>query len=205
MGTAFTKVTGVAAPFIEDGIDTDVIFPARFLLLMEKGILGRHLFQDRRYGPNGEVIADFVLNKPQFENATILISRENFGGGSSREHAVWSLAEYGFRCVIACGFGEIFAANCIRNGVLPARVDRAAVEKLAAEADGRAFTVDLEAKTITLPSGDKVAFEITESDRAALLNGWDDIDQILALESDAIKAYEARKSKIYPWVFGDLK
>src|SRR5689334_17591254 len=114
MSESFTTLTGIAAPIVEDNIDTDVIFPARFLLLMEKQGLGRYLFHDRRFGADGTAVADFILNRAPYSTASIVISRDNFGGGSSREHAVWSLADYGIRCVIASGFGEIFAANCVR-------------------------------------------------------------------------------------------
>lgn len=203
MSEPFTTLTGTAAPILEDNIDTDVIFPARFLLLMEKQGLGRYLFHDRRFGPDGAKVADFVLNRSQYSEATILISADNFGSGSSREHAVWSLADYGIRCVIASGFGEIFAANCVRNGILPARVDRAAVDLLAGQAQQGPLTVDLISRSIRVPTGASISFSVTESDRESLLNGWDDIDRILAQESDAIRRFEARQSEQFPWLYQD--
>jgi 3-isopropylmalate/(R)-2-methylmalate dehydratase small subunit len=203
MSQAFTTLTGVAAALVEDNIDTDVIFPARFLLLMEKQGLGRYLFHDRRFGPAGEPIADFVLNREPYSNATILISRDNFGGGSSREHAVWSIADYGIRCVIASGFGEIFAGNCIRNGILPALVDRAAVATLAELAEQGPLTVDLREQAIRGVTGTPIPFSISASDRESLLNGWDDIDRILAQEAEAIRGFEQRKSTRFPWLYQD--
>lgn len=203
MSEPFTTLTGVAAALVEDNVDTDVIFPARFLLLMEKKGLGRYLFHDRRFGPGGEPIADFVLNREPYSSATILISRDNFGSGSSREHAVWSIADYGIRCVIASGFGEIFAGNCIRNGVLPALVDHAAVAPLAELAAQGPLTVDLREQTIRGASGEPVPFSISASDRESLLNGWDDIDRILAQEADAIRKFEQRQSTRFPWLYED--
>jgi 3-isopropylmalate/(R)-2-methylmalate dehydratase small subunit len=203
MSQAFTTLTGVAAALVEDNIDTDVIFPARFLLLMEKQGLGRYLFHDRRFDSSGEPIADFVLNREPFSNATILISRDNFGGGSSREHAVWSIADYGIRCVIASGFGEIFAGNCIRNGILPALVDRTVVATLAELAEQGPLTVDLREQTIRGVSGTTIPFSISASDRESLLNGWDDIDRILAQEAEAIRGFEQRQSTRFPWLYQD--
>lgn len=203
MAEPFTTLTGIAAPFVEDNIDTDVIFPARFLLLMEKQGLGRYVFHDRRLGPDGKPVADFVLNQAPYSEATILIARDNFGSGSSREHAVWALADDGIRCVIASGFGEIFAANCVRNGILPARVDRSAVALLAEQARLGALTVDLQSQNIRLPGAASIAFDIAPSDRESLLNGWDDIDRILALESDAIQRFEATQSTKFPWLYQD--
>lgn len=203
MNKPFTKLTGTAAPIIEDGIDTDVIFPARFLLRMEKQGLGQYLFHDHRFGPDGKKIETFVLNRAPFADATILISGDNFGSGSSREHAVWSIADHGIRCVIASSFGEIFAANCIRNGILPARVDRDTIPRLATAAADGALTVDLVSTTISLPDGTTMPFSLPPSDREALLNGWDDIDQILALESEYIQEFERRQSQKCQWLYTD--
>lgn len=204
MAKAFTTLTGVAAPLLEDDIDTDIIFPARFLLIMEKAGLGKYLFNDRRFDADGAEIADFVLNRPQFRSASILIAGDNFGCGSSREHAVWTLEDYGIRCVIAAGFGEIFAANCIRSGLLPARVTRAEAERLAAAAAAGPITVSLETRTITTADGATVSFDIDPSSREALLHGWDDIDQILAQDSAAIEDYERKRAKDTPWLYEDL-
>ncbi|HEY8352924.1 MAG TPA: 3-isopropylmalate dehydratase small subunit [Sphingomonadales bacterium] len=204
MAKAFTTLTGVAAPLLEDDIDTDIIFPARFLLIMEKAGLGKYLFNDRRFDADGAEIADFVLNRPQFRSASILIAGDNFGCGSSREHAVWTLEDYGIRCVIAAGFGEIFAANCIRSGLLPARVTRAEAERLAAAAAAGPITVSLETRTITTADGATVSFDIDPSSREALLHGWDDIDQILAQDGAAIEDYERKRAKDTPWLYEDL-
>lgn len=204
MGTPFKALTGVAAPLMEDDIDTDIIFPARFLLRMEKEGLDQYLFHDRRFDADGKVVADFILNRTPFDTATILIAGDNFGSGSSREHAVWSLAVYGIRCVIAGSFGEIFAANCIRNGILPAKVAHDRLQALAELAEQGPFTVDLQDTVIGLPNGTTVPFEIDASKREALLNGWDDIDQILAQDSNAIRAYEKDRSASQPWLFKDL-
>lgn len=203
MAEPFKRLTGIAAPIVEDDVDTDVIYPARFLVLMEKQGLGRYLFHDRRFGPDGTRKADFVLNREPYAAATILISRDNFGSGSSREHAVWALADYGIRCVIASSFGEIFAANCVRNGILPARVPRSAVQPLAEQTERGPFTVDLVRQSIDLPDGVSVPFSIAPSDRESLLNGWDDIDRILALESDAIERFEADRAARFPWLYQD--
>jgi len=204
MGTPFTTLTGVAAPLMEDDIDTDIIFPARFLLRMEKEGLDQYLFHDRRFNADGKAVEDFILNRAAFNTATILIAGDNFGSGSSREHAVWSLAVYGIRCVIAGSFGEIFAANCIRNGILPAKVDHGRLQGLAELAEQGPFTVDLKDSVIRPPNSPPVPFEIDASKREALLNGWDDIDQILAQDSNAIRAYEQDRSASQPWLFKDL-
>lgn len=204
MAKPFTSLTGVAAPMVEDNVDTDIIFPARFLLMMEKEGLGRYLFHDRRFHADGSENPEFVLNRPACRNAVIIVAGDNFGSGSSREHAVWSLEDFGVRCVIATGFGEIFAANCIRSGVLPAKVSRAEVDALAEAADHGPLTVDLEQMTITSPSGPPVRFEINPSSREALLNGWDDIDQILAQDREAIHQFEQKWAAQTPWLYEDL-
>lgn len=203
MSEPFTTLTGTAAPLVEDNIDTDVIFPARFLLLMEKEGLGRFLFHDRRFVAKGEPAPDFVLNRAPYSEAKILVSRDNFGGGSSREHAVWAIADYGIRCVIASGFGEILAGNCIRNGVLPALVEHSDVAMLAELAEQGPLVVDLRNQSIRGASGEPIPFSISPSDRESLLNGWDDIDRILAQEADAIRAFEERQSVQFPWLHQD--
>lgn len=204
MGTPFTTLTGIAAPLMENDIDTDIILPARFLLRMEKEGLDRYLFHDRRFNADGEVIEGFILNRAPFNTARILIAGDNFGSGSSREHAVWSLAVYGIRCVIAGSFGEIFAANCIKNGILPAKVEHTCLQELAELAEQGPFTVDLPEIAIYPPSGPSVSFSIGASKREALLNGWDDIDQILAQDNQSIGHYEREHSARQPWLFKDI-
>ncbi|MEX1147735.1 MAG: 3-isopropylmalate dehydratase small subunit [Sphingomonadales bacterium] len=203
MGKPFTILTGTAAPMVEDDIDTDIIFPARFLLMMEKEGLGKYLFHDRRFRQDGSENPDFLLNRSPYKDATIIVAGDNFGSGSSREHAVWSLEDHGVRCVIATGFGEIFATNCIRSGVLPATVTRSGIDALARAATDGPLTVDLEEQTIT--AGElTVPFDINPSTRDALLNGWDDIDQILAEDGPAIDRFEQKRAAQTPWLYKDL-
>ncbi len=190
------RIESVAAVLPEANVDTDAIFPARFLLLTTRDGLGRHLFQDRRQN------ADFPLNDPAVRDAKILVAGENFGCGSSRENAVWALADYGIRVVVAPSFGEIFHTNCFRNSVLPITLD---AENLAtiqsAAASGATLAVDLAAQSITLPDGAKVAFDIEPNRREALLNGWDETALILHRDAADIAAFEARQRETLPWLY----
>ncbi len=196
----FTHLEGQAVALLEDDVDTDTIFPARFLLLMDKAGLGRYLFHDRRAQAvaAGEV---FPLDRPQFAGADILITGVNFGCGSSREQAVWTLAGAGFRCVIAPSFGDIFYANCFKNGLLPIVLPEATVAELAVLAElGVPFTVDLEARIVRVAQGEPLPFEIAEQRREALLNGRDEVDEIL-LNAPQIAAFETRSRRDQPWLF----
>lgn len=196
----FTTLTSVAAPLAEADVDTDIIFPARFLLLLDKAGLGKHLFHERRYAPDGSATG-FVLNTPPFDAAKILVADANFGSGSSREQAVWALADFGIRCVIAPSFGEIFYANCFKNGVLPIALGPAMHEKVMLGArTGEPITIDLEAQTIGLPNGPIVPFDIDPYRRGALMAGLDEIGGILAEDAADIAAFEARQRREQPWL-----
>jgi 3-isopropylmalate/(R)-2-methylmalate dehydratase small subunit len=198
----FVALTSIAAPFPDADVDTDVIFPARFLLLLDRAGLGRHLFQERRaQAPASE---PFVLARPPFDRAEILVAGRNFGCGSSREQAVWALADFGIRCVIAPSFGEIFYGNCFRNGTLPITLpDAEHAEVMAAAASGAALTVDLEAEVIRLPEGRTIPFQIDPHRRQALLLGLDQIGEILAGDAADIKAFESRQKAAAPWLYLD--
>lgn len=192
----FTTLTSIAAPFLENAVDTDVIFPARFLLLLDREGLGRYAFNERRNGAE-----PFILDTPPYDKAEILVAGENFGTGSSREQAVWALADLGMRCVIARSFGEIFFANCFKNGVLPIRLTGAemtAVEDAALAT--QKLTVDLETQTITLENGRTIAFEIDAHRKRALLAGLDEVGMILADNAGDIEAFEAARAKAFPWL-----
>ncbi len=199
----FTRVTSVAAPLPEADVDTDIIFPARFLLLPDKSGLGKHLFHERRHRPDG-TRTDFVLNQPPHDGAKILVADANFGSGSSREQAVWALADFGIRCVIAPSFGEIFYNNCFKNGVLPIIVAGARHgQVMAAARSGGELTIDLEGGTIRLPNGPDFPFEIDPYRRRALLLGLDEIGSILADDGADIAAFEVRQRAAAPWLHLD--
>lgn len=196
----FTRISSVAAPLPEADVDTDIIFPARFLLLLDKAGLGKHLFHERRHRPDG-TSTDFVLNQPPFDQAQILVADANFGSGSSREQAVWALADFGIRCVIAPSFGEIFFNNCFKNGVLPIVVtgERHAEIMAAARSQGE-VTINLDTATIRLPNGPEFSFDIDPYRRRALLLGLDEIGSILADDADDIARFEARQRTNAPWL-----
>jgi 3-isopropylmalate/(R)-2-methylmalate dehydratase small subunit len=200
----FTTVRGPAVPMLDDDIDTDVIFPARFLLVMEKRGLGRYLFVDRRQGPDGAPRGDFVLDRPQFRGAPILIAGANFGCGSSREQAAWTLADAGFRVIMARSFGEIFHANAFKNGLLPIELPAATLATLADLAmRGEMFEVDLEAQTIRVGDVLRLDFAIDARRRAALLAGHDEIDEMLGEDGAAIARFETEHRGRQPWLFAD--
>lgn len=198
-------VSAPAVAIMEDGIDTDVIFPARFLLYMEKEGLGEYLFADRK--PKGENCShqSFSLERPDHRPVQILLAGAQFGCGSSREHAVWSLIDFGIRVVIAPSFGEIFANNAPRNGLAAICLDQQQVDLLAKEVVQSDLTVDLISKTITTAGGNSFDFDIAEGDRQALINGWDEIDIIQAANYDDIERFEAAYSKRRPWLFKDIE
>ena len=197
----FVTLTSVAAPLPEADVDTDIIFPARFLLITDRHGLGRYAFHDRRFDANGAEIAGFVLNFAPWREASILVAGANFGSGSSREQAVWALLGQGIRCVIAPSFGEIFYGNCFRNGVLPIVLDDATIAALSTAAEaGTAFVIDLETQTITVDDR-AIPFEIDAQQRLALLNGWDETDMILNARGDEIAAFEDRHQRLQPWLF----
>lgn len=197
----FTTLNGVAAPLHLVNVDTDMIIPKQYLKTIKRTGLGVGLFSELRYKEDGSDNPDFVLNKPAYKGAQILIAGDNFGCGSSREHAPWALLDFGIRCVISTSFADIFYNNCFKNGILPIRVTP---EQLAALFDdaGRGanakITVDLESQTITGPDGGSISFEIDAFRKHCLLNGLDDIG-LTQVKADKIKSYEEKLSQDRPW------
>ena len=195
----FPILDSVAAALPEAHIDTDVIFPARFLLLLDRAGLGKHLFHERRYR-EGKV-TDFVLNRPPFDAAQIMVAGSNFGSGSSREQAVWALADFGIRCVIAPSFGEIFYSNCFKNGVLPVVLaGESHAQAMRAAASGAPIRIDLEAQEVMLPNGPTLHFDIDPYRKGAMLSGLDEIGTILADDAPAIEAFEQSQGRQLPWI-----
>lgn len=191
----FTKLTGVAAPLDLINIDTDMIIPKNFLKTIARTGLGKNLFDEMRFNKDGSEIPDFVLNQSAYRNAEILVAGDNFGCGSSREHAPWALLDFGIRCVISTSFADIFYNNCFKNGVLPVKLPRAQIDKLMEQADrgsNATFTVDLETQVITSPDGEEIPFEMEEFRRHCLLNGLDDIGLTLQKE-EKISSFEANR------------
>ncbi|MFM8341178.1 MAG: 3-isopropylmalate dehydratase small subunit [Methylomonas sp.] len=209
---AFTQLTALVAPLDRANVDTDAIIPKQFLKSIRRAGFGPYLFDEWRYLDRGEpemdcsnrpLNQDFVLNQPQYQGAQILLTRENFGCGSSREHAPWALEDYGFRAIIGSSFADIFYNNCFKNGILPIVLSAELIDQLFNEVtDGYQLSVDLENNVITTPSGQTISFSIDENRRYRLLNGLDDI--ALSLQhADKIKAYEAERAKRAPWLFKD--
>ncbi|MDD5240163.1 MAG: 3-isopropylmalate dehydratase small subunit [Sulfuricella sp.] len=208
----FTRLDGLVAPLDRANVDTDAIIPKQFLKSIKRSGFGSNLFDEWRYFDHGEpgqdcsgrpLNQDFVLNQPRYQGAQILLARENFGCGSSREHAPWALLDYGFRVVIAPSFADIFFNNCFKNGILPIVLDAAAVDELFRETlakEGSRLTVDLDAQTVTTPAGKVLSFEVDGFRKHCLLNGLDDIGLTLQ-HADKIKAYEERRRQSEPWVF----
>lgn len=199
---AFTTLRSVAAPLPEADVDTDIIYPARFLVLTTKTGLGHCAFHERRFDEAGRERPGFVLNRAPWRGAQILVAGPNFGCGSSREQAPWALLDIGLRCIVAPGFGEIFEANCINNGLLPvtlAAADHA--RALAAAAAGQSLQVDLQRCEVRLADGSVLAFRLGERQRQALLNGWDEIDRIRNEEGARIAAFEQRQRLAQPWLY----
>ena len=198
----FTTLTGVAAPLRMINVDTDMIIPKQFLKTIERTGLGKHLFYELRYDEQGKPKPDFVLNQPAYRKAQILVTGENFGCGSSREHAPWALLDFGIRCVIATSFADIFYNNCFKNGILPITVLPEQLEKLFDDASRGAnapLTIDLEKQEIRGPDGGVITFEIDPFRKRCLLNGLDDIGLTMQKES-AIKAFEEQAAAARPWV-----
>jgi 3-isopropylmalate/(R)-2-methylmalate dehydratase small subunit len=200
----FTEMTGVAAPMDMINIDTDMVIPKQYLTTVERTGLGKGLFHEMRYNKDGSDNPDFVLNKPAYKNATILVAGENFGCGSSREHAPWALLDFGFRCVIAPSFADIFYNNCFKNGILPIRLPQEDVDKLMDDAERGAnatVTIDLESQTITGPDGGEITFEVKEFKKHCLLNGLDDVGLTMEHE-DKITSFEDDRKVTQPWLSG---
>ncbi len=208
----FKRLTGIVAPLDRSNVDTDAIIPKQFLKSIKRTGFGPNLFDEWRYLDRGEpgvdcssrpLNPDFVLNDARYQGAQILLARDNFGCGSSREHAPWALDDYGFRVIIAPSFADIFFNNCFKNGLLPIVLPNETVDKLFQEATGEQaleLTVDLEAQTIALPNGEDISFEVDEFRKHCLRNGLDDIELTLQ-HVDAINAYEARRKQTAPWLF----
>ncbi|TCK16674.1 3-isopropylmalate dehydratase small subunit [Ancylobacter aquaticus] len=197
----FTTLTGVAAPLHLVNVDTDMIIPKQYLKTIKRTGLGVGLFSEMRYMEDGSDNPDFVLNKPAYKGAPILIAGDNFGCGSSREHAPWALLDFGIRCVISTSFADIFYNNCFKNGILPIKVTP---EQLAALFDDAArganakITVDLESQTITGPDGGSISFEVDAFRKHCLLNGLDDIG-LTQVKADKIKSFEEKLAEERPW------
>ena len=203
---AFTVLTGLVAPLDRVNVDTDQIIPKQYLKTIKRTGLREGLFTDWRYGSDGSPNPDFFLNQPRYQGATILLARDNFGCGSSREHAPWALLDYGFRCMIAPSFADIFFNNCFKNGMLPVVLQPAEVAQLFKEVaaqPGYQLTVDLAAQTVTTPAGASFRFNIDPFGKECLLKGLDEIGLTLQHEAD-ITAYEQRRKLEAPWLFPDL-
>jgi len=209
---AFTQLTGLVAPLDRANVDTDAIIPKQFLKSIKRSGFGPNAFDEWRYLDRGEpgvdnsqrpLNKDFVLNQPRYQGASILLTRENFGCGSSREHAPWALEDYGFKVIIASSFADIFFNNCFKNGMLPIVLNADIVDTLFKQvvaSEGYALNVDLAAQTVTTPSGEVYPFEVDAFRKHCLLNGLDDIGLTMQ-QQDKIKAFEARHREAQPWLF----
>jgi 3-isopropylmalate/(R)-2-methylmalate dehydratase small subunit len=198
----FTTLTGVAAPMNKINVDTDMIIPKQFLKTIKRAGLGKHLFDEMRYDREGNEVEDFVLNQPAYRNAQILVAGDNFGCGSSREHAPWALLDFGIRCVISTSFADIFYNNCFKNGILPITLPQEQVDVLMSDAEKGAnarITVDLESQTVTASDGQTFAFELDSFKKHCLLNGLDDIGLTLE-KAAAIDSFEVTAQQARPWV-----
>jgi 3-isopropylmalate/(R)-2-methylmalate dehydratase small subunit len=209
---AFTTLNGLVCPLDRANVDTDAIIPKQFLKSIQRSGFGPNLFDEWRYLDHGEpgmdnskrqVNPEFVLNFPRFKGAEVLLARENFGCGSSREHAPWALEDYGFRAIIAPSFADIFFNNCFKNGLLPIVLPADALDLLFQECEaqeGYRLTVDLAAQSVSTPSGKSFSFDITEHRKHCLLNGLDEIGLTLR-HAEEIKAFEAKRKAEQPWLF----
>ena len=211
----FTTLVGMVVPLDRANVDTDQIIPKQFLKSIRRTGFGENLFDAWRFLDEGSmgqtpnerrINREFVLNQPRYQGASVLLARANFGCGSSREHAVWALDEYGIRCVIAPSFADIFFNNCFKNGVLPIVLEEEIVDRMFTEiaeiADGRGYavTIDLPSQTVQLPDGSRVAFAIEANRKECLINGLDEIG-ITLQSADAIRAYESKQRERRPWLF----
>ena len=199
----FTTLTGVAAPMPLINVDTDMIIPKQFLKTIKRSGLGKNLFEEMRYAPDGGENPDFILNQAAYRDAKILIAGENFGCGSSREHAPWALLDFGIVCIIAPSFADIFHGNCFKNGMLPIRLPKATVDELMADAQKGAeggLTVNLGKREIYRSNGTVISFEVDDFRRHCLLNGLDDIALTLEKEA-AITAFEEQQKARQPWLY----
>ena len=209
---SFTQLKGIVCPLDRANVDTDSIIPKQFLKSIERSGFGPYLFDEWRYTNYGEPgmdcttrpkNPDFVLNKPRYQGAQVLLARDNFGCGSSREHAPWAINDYGFRVLIAPSFADIFFSNSYKNGILPIVASSEIVDRLFAECEateGYALDVNLEAQTVTTPSGFSFKFDITPHRKHCLLNGLDEIGLTL-VHADEIRAFESKRKAEFPWMF----
>ena len=198
----FSKVTGIAAPMPLINIDTDMIIPKQFLKTIARTGLGKNLFDEMRYTQDGAEIPDFVLNKPAYRAAQIIISGDNFGCGSSREHAPWALLDFGISCVISTSFADIFYNNCFKNGILPIVLPKEQVDALMKDAQRGAnarISVDLEGQTVTSSDGQSYAFEVDAFRKHCMMNGLDDIGLTLE-KAPSIDSFEKAAADLRPWV-----
>ena len=197
----FTTLTGIAAPMALVNIDTDMIIPKQFLKTIARTGLGKNLFDEMRYNLDGTEIADFVLNQPAYRDAEIIVAGDNFGCGSSREHAPWALLDFGIRCVISTSFADIFYNNCFKNGILPIVMPAEVVKVLMADARRGAnarISVDLKSQTVTTSDGQVFGFEVDSHRKHCLINGLDDIGLTLE-KAAAIDTFEKRNAALHPW------
>lgn len=209
---AFTKINALVAPLDRSNVDTDAIIPKQFLKSIKRSGFGPNAFDEWRYLDHGEpgmdnskrpLNPDFPLNQPRYQGAQVLLTRKNFGCGSSREHAPWALDDYGFRAIIAPSFADIFFNNCYKNGLLPIVLTEEQVDRLFKEVEaqeGYSLDIDLEAQTVTTPNGDVFTFDITEHRKHCLLNGLDEIGLTLQ-HADEIKAFEEKRKAAQPWLY----
>ncbi|MEZ7865541.1 MAG: 3-isopropylmalate dehydratase small subunit [Rhodospirillales bacterium] len=198
----FDKLTGVAAPMNMINVDTDMIIPKNFLKTIKRSGLGKNLFDEMRFDREGNEKPDFVLNKPAYREAKIIVAGDNFGCGSSREHAPWALLDFGIRCVISTSFADIFYNNCFKNGILPIKVTKEQLDDLMDDAERGAnatLSIDLESQTIQGPDGGEVKFEVDEFRKHLLLNGLDDIGLTLQ-KVDKVDSFEERQNASQPWL-----
>lgn len=212
---AFTTHQGLVAPIDRANVDTDMIIPKQFLKSIKRSGFGKNLFDELRYLDEGQpdqscegrpLNTDFVLNQSRYQGASILLARKNFGCGSSREHAPWALDDYGFRCVIAPSFADIFFNNCFKNGILPITLDEALVDQLFEEVnenEGYQLTIDLEQNKLIKADGTEITFSVDAFRQHCLLNGLDEIGLTLQ-ESDAISSFEDKHRQAQPWLFGAI-
>jgi len=200
----FTKLTGVAAPMPLINVDTDMIIPKQFLKTIQRSGLGKSLFDEMRYDREGNEVEDFVLNRPAYREAKVLVAGDNFGCGSSREHAPWALLDFGIRCVVSTSFADIFFNNCFKNGLLPVALSEAEVDALfydCASFPGFQLTVDLDQQSVRTTDGAKALhFDVDPFRKYCLLNGLDEIGLTLR-QTDKIRAFEARRREQFPWYF----
>ncbi len=198
----FTVLEGVAAPLKVINVDTDMIIPKQYLKTIQRTGLGKALFDEMRHNQDGSEKPEFVLNKPAYRGAKILVTGDNFGCGSSREHAPWALLDFGIRCVIAPSFADIFYGNCFKNGILPIKLPQEQVDKLMDDASRGAnaiISIDLEKQEIRGPDGGMIKFEVDDFRKQCLLNGWDDIGLTMRNE-DKITSFEAQQKTQTPWL-----